>query len=115
MVQMNLTGTTFRAIHNSANGALDSETTMTFVSESGEAILGVYSGGAITAGQVVATRQDESNANVLYHCVTADGQLKAGEARAHFTRDADGRQRMHLDWQWLTGDGTSGESEWVEE
>jgi hypothetical protein len=74
---MTLAGKTFRAVANSANGTIGTDTTM------------------------------------LYHCVTTSGELKAGQASARFTTEADRRHWMKLDWQWLTGDRTSGRSEWI--
>jgi hypothetical protein len=38
--------------------------------------------------------------------------VQAGTAHATFSLDEEGRMRMHLDWRWLTGDGSSGRSEW---
>lgn len=70
-----LAGKTFRAVVNSSNGTINTDTTMSFVSEDERGILGVYGGGTIRTGQVVA--------------------------------------RMHLDWQWLTGDQSKGTSGWV--
>jgi Tfp pilus assembly protein FimT len=76
---MNLAGRTFRAISNSANGSLNTDTEMRFESDDG----------------IVA------------------GEIQAGRAQARFT-DVEGSPiRMNLDWQWLTGDQSSGQSEWV--
>ena len=47
---MTLVGKPFRAIANSSNGTMNTETTMTFVSENESSILGVYSGGTIRTG-----------------------------------------------------------------
>ena len=85
---------------------------MTFVSEDEQGIVGVYSGGTIRTGRVLACRKDESTIEMLYQCVTVSGELKGGRALARFgdTRDTLG---MHLDWQWLTGDRSGGVSEWI--
>jgi hypothetical protein len=110
---MNLAGKTFRAIANSSNGTLNTDTTMTFVSEDESGILGFYAGGTIRSGQVVARRIDESTVEMLYHCVTVARELKAGRALARFTQTSDETLSMHLDWQWLTGDQSAGVSEWI--
>lgn len=88
---------------------------MTFESESSARIAGVYSGGTIDTGRVVALRTSDSTVTMLYQCITTAGELKAGQASAKFSRDADRRLRMHLDWQWLTGDRATGASDWIEE
>ena len=110
---MTLAGKTFRAIANSGNGTISTDTTMTFVSEDERGILGVYVGGTIKAGHVVARRKDDGAVEMLYQCVTVSHELKAGRALARFIHTPDKTLRMHLDWQWLTGDRSGGVSEWV--
>lgn len=110
---MTLAGKTFRAIGNSSNGTISTDTTMTFVSEDDRGILGVYAGGMIRTGQVVACRKDHCTVEMLYQCVTVSHELKAGRALAHFSYTPDKTLCMHLDWQWLTGDQSGGVSGWV--
>jgi hypothetical protein len=109
---MNLAGTTFRALANSPNGSLNTETEMRFTSDD-RVVLGNYSGGTIVTGQVLANRLSESELDMLYQGATAGGEIQAGRAHATFARDQDDRVRMHLDWQWLTGDRSAGRSEWI--
>ena len=108
---MELNGKTFRAIANSPHGTLTTETKMTFAEEGGD-VTAVYSGGTIRRGFVVARRMGPNNLEMLYHCVTATGELKAGRALATFSKNSTGGE-MHLDWQWLIGDRTKGKSDWI--
>lgn len=85
---------------------------MRFTSD-GDVIVGVYSGGTIAVGHVLAKRTAESELEMLYQGATKQGVHNAGKARAKFTRDDSGHIQMQLDWQWLTGDQSSGRSEWV--
>jgi hypothetical protein len=110
---MTLAGKTFRAIANSSNGTISTDTTMTFVSEDERGILAVYAGGTIRTGQVVARRKDDSTVEMLYQCVTLSHELKAGRALARFSHTPEKKLCMHLDWQWLTGDQSGGVSEWM--
>ena len=110
---MDLNGKTFRAIANSSHGTLNTETRMTFAEE-GEDVTAVYGGGTIRRGFVVARRTAANHLEMLYHCITTAGELKAGRALATFAEDSTGG-KMHLDWQWLTGDGAAGTSDWVVE
>jgi hypothetical protein len=71
------------------------------------------SSNAIRTGNVVARRKIDSTVEMLYHCVTVSGELKAGQAFASFTHNSENRLCMHLDWQWLTGDRSKGRSDWV--
>jgi|GEM_PF-7055307 len=109
---MNLAGTTFRAVSNSKNGSLNSETEMRFTSDEG-LVIGTYSGGTIVAGQVLGKRLSESTMEMLYHGATINGEVQAGRAQARFAKDADDQLRMYLDWHWLTGDQSQGQSEWL--
>ncbi len=109
---MNLAGTTFRAVSNSKNGSLNTETEMRFTSDDG-IIIGTYSGGTIVAGHVLGKRLDESEVEMLYHGATTGGEVQAGKAHARFALDEASQMRMYLDWQWLTGDQSKGQSEWL--
>jgi hypothetical protein len=109
---MNLTGKTFRAVSNSKNGHLNTETEMRFTSDNG-VVTGTYGGGTIAIGHVLAKRISESEMEMLYHGATKDGAHNAGKALATFSSDDDGHMHMHLDWQWLTGDQSKGQSEWI--
>ena len=91
---------------------MNSETEMRFTTDDG-VVVGFYSGGTIAIGHVLAKRTSASELEMLYHSATRDGIHGAGTARATFSPDNEGRLRMHLDWQWLTGDRSSGQSEWV--
>ena len=109
---MNLVGKTFRAVTNSKGGTINTKTTMTFVSENGP-LIGVYSGGAIDSGSVIARRTGELTIEMLYHCLTVAGELQAGRASGRFETAVGEQLLMHLDWQWLTGDQSKGQSEWI--
>jgi hypothetical protein len=109
---MKLTGLAFKAVANSKNGSLNTETIMRFTSDE-PVIVGTYGGGTIVAGHVLAKRLGESELEMLYQGATTTGQVQAGKAHAHFRTNVDGRLAMFLEWQWLTGDHSSGQSEWV--
>jgi hypothetical protein len=109
---VNLAGKTFRAVSNSEKGQLNAETEMRSVSDA-DVIEGVYRGGTIAIGHVLAKRIGELELEMLYHGATTAGIQNAGKARATFAQDEEGGMRMHLDWQWLTGDQSKGQSEWV--
>jgi hypothetical protein len=109
---VNLAGMTFRAVSNSKNGHLNSETEMRFTADDG-IVVGTYGGGTIVVGHVLGKRTSATELEVLYHGATTDGTQSAGTAHATFSPDSEGRLHMHLDWQWLTGDRSKGQSEWI--
>src|SRR5688572_5609129 len=97
---------------NATNGILNNETDVRLTSDSDLGV-GVYSGGTISVGDVLAKHVSELSIDMLSHAATKDGAHHAGKAHATFSRDNEGRVRMHLDWQWLTGDQSTGQSEWI--
>lgn len=109
---MNLAGKRFFAQANTANGTIDTDTQMHFT-EDADVIIATYSGGSIVTGHVLARWSGEMRIDMCYHCLTASDAIQAGKAKAYFDRTSDGRLAMRLDWQWLTGDRTKGESYWV--
>lgn len=109
---MKLTGLAFKAVANSKHGSLNTETIMRFTSDD-DVIVANYSGGTIVVGHVLAKRIADSELEMLYQGATTTGQIQAGKANARFRPNADGRMSMYLAWQWLTGDRSSGQSEWV--
>ena len=110
--ELHLEGRRFLAQANSANGTIDTETEMHFTQDA-DVILATYSGGSIVDGRVLARWVSQTHIDMCYHCLTASDALQAGKAKGHFDRTSDGRLAMRLDWQWLTGDRTSGESYWI--
>ena len=108
---MTLTGVTFRAVSNAGNGTIDNSTKMEFL-QSDEHLEARYMGGSVATGHVIGKKKSESEATLLYHAVTVEGEIQAGKASAVFKMGADQKLRMYLNWQWLTGDQSSGTSEW---
>lgn len=110
--ELHLVGKRFLAQANTANGTINTETEMHFT-EDADIIRASYAGGSIVRGDVMARWTGAMQIDMCYHCLTASDALQAGKAKAHFDRTSDGRLAMRLDWQWLTGDRTKGESYWI--
>jgi len=110
---MQIAGKRFQATNNSINGTLNNETILSFTKED-EVITGNYSGGTITTGNVIAKRLSPYELEMLYHGANTEGNIQAGFAKATFTRINDNKYQMDLDWQWLNGDKSDGQSRWIE-
>ena len=110
---MNLDGRTFRAIANSSNGTLDTDTELHFTAMD-PFVVGRYSGGPIVVGQLLGKWLGDSELEMLYHGATESGVVQEGQARSTFESQSGEPTRMHLDWQWLTGDRSGGQSDWNE-
>ena len=104
MSTINLDGRVFVPVENSPAGTATGETTFRF-SQDGALITARYSGGPVINGHIIGHFLQADQADLLYHCVTADGDLKAGHAIATFSDLPDGRLRIDMGWRWLNGEG----------
>jgi hypothetical protein len=80
----------------------------------GDRITGSYRGGRIADGHLVGKVTGADRIELLFHCLTADGELMAGESRGRVSRNARGLVELHFEWAWLTGDRSGGHSSYVE-
>ncbi len=69
-----------------------------------------YDGPNIQFGHAIASSISDTAFTMLYHAVTAEGELVAGQADGTLS-DLGDQMEMRLQWRWLTGAG-SGESVW---
>lgn len=80
----------------------------------GRAITGTYAGGRIGAGHLVGRATGGDRIELLYHCITVDGELLAGWSRGIVGTDAGGGTTLAFEWGWLHGAEGGGESRYVE-
>ncbi|MGY3795129.1 lipocalin/fatty-acid binding family protein [uncultured Aquimarina sp.] len=109
---MNLNNKKFITAENK-NGLSSGETVFHY-SQKGTTITGTYSGGAIKEGGIIGKRIDDSKIELLYQCLTIDGELKAGESKGTISETQNGKLKLNFDWNWLNGDLSSGKSEYIE-
>jgi hypothetical protein len=111
---MNLNNKKFVTAENK-NG-LSSDETIFYYSENKEGIItATYKGGAVIKGFILGKRIDKSNTiELIYHCITKDGELKAGESKGIITTNKDKKLILKFNWNWLNGDITSGTSTYIE-
>ncbi|MGI9545033.1 MAG: n-acetylglutamate synthase [Cyclobacteriaceae bacterium] len=98
---------------NSKNGEVSIETVFHYRQE-GELVSATYKGGSVMSGSIVGLWRESEQLDLLYHCLTNEGELKAGKAQALASVMDNGKIKLSLDWQWLTSDQSSGKSEYVE-
>lgn len=99
----------FRAVANAAHGEA-SESTLFHYHQNGAIVWADYAGGDIVLGHLVATMADDGSLNMRYHHVNRAGALMTGVCRSTPEVLPDGRLRLHEDWHWTCGDGSSGHS-----
>lgn len=108
---MNLENKIFDLIENQG-GLASSDTRMTFNNDSFP-FQAMYSGPNVSNGHVLVASH-EGSLNMIYHALTSEGVFVAGKADVSFTNTEKGPLTMQLNWQWLTGDLSSGVSMWSE-
>ncbi|MEE3935080.1 hypothetical protein V2I68_05895 [Pseudomonas viridiflava] len=80
----------------------------------GDAIWGTYQGGRIRMGNQVGRVTGTDTIELLYHCLTMDGQILAGWSRGKVGIDSAGNTTLSFVWGWLSGASGGGESSYVE-
>ncbi|HDS1680216.1 TPA: hypothetical protein QEM39_001733 [Pseudomonas putida] len=80
----------------------------------GEAITSTYQGGRIRVGNQVGRVTGTDTFELLFQCVTTEGELLAGWSRGEVSQDSSGRTTLHFIWGWLSGAEGGGESSYVE-
>lgn len=110
---INLDGKRFGLLANSENGEVSTET-LFYYEQVGESVTAEYHGGSIKYGKIIAKFVDDENLEMLYQCLTDEGELRAGSANAKVSINSDYKIQMDLNWRWLNGDKTSGTSTYLE-
>ena len=102
-------GRRFRSVENSETGEVGPETVFNY-GQDGDIVSATYGGGGVRSGVLIATVDNEGNLDARYAHVNASGGLMTGECRTTPERLTDGRLRLHEEWRWTSGDGSSGRS-----
>lgn len=109
---MNLNNKKFITIENKSG--LSSNETIFHYYQDGNTITGKYKGGAILEGFIVGKQTDISKIELLFQCLTDDGELKVGESKGAISKNHSGKLELKFDWNWINGDLSGGKSEYIE-
>lgn len=106
---MNYNNKKFRIVQNSDNGELSEE--MIFVyKQTGYVLTSEYSGGQIVKGHLIGLVDTNGNIDMRYHQINEKGVLMTGICHSKPELLENGKIRLHENWQWTSGDLSSGES-----
>ena len=106
----NLDGKVFRPVSTTANGEAGAETLFHY-RQSGDIVTASYSGGEIVSGHLIAKVLANGQLDMRYHHLNRSGEFMLGKCVSTPRRLADGRLSFSEQWQWLSGDRSSGHSE----
>ncbi|CRM78230.1 hypothetical protein [Pseudomonas sp. 37 R 15] len=79
-----------------------------------DAISSTYLGGRIRLGTQVGRVTGTDTIELLFQCLTLEGELLAGWSRGTVGVDHAGRTTLSFVWGWLSGATGGGESSYVE-
>ncbi|PIB58587.1 hypothetical protein [Pseudomonas sp. 2822-17] len=80
----------------------------------GDAISSTYQGGRIRTGTQVGRVTGADTIELLFQCLTLDGELLSGWSRGTVAVDKSGLTRLSFVWGWLSGATGGGESSYLE-
>ncbi|MFJ2362494.1 hypothetical protein ACIPIN_02040 [Pseudomonas sp. NPDC087697] len=100
-------------VTGNAYGLSDASTVFHYKVER-DSISGTYQGGQIRMGNLIGRAIGPDTIELLYHCLTADGEILAGWSRGTVGVDYAGRTILTFVWGWLSGATGGGESSYVE-
>jgi hypothetical protein len=109
---MNLNNKKFIATENKSG--LSSNETIFHYFQNGNTITGNYKGGTILEGFIVGKKAKTSHIELLFQCLTENGELRVGESKGTISENKNGRLELKFDWNWLNGDLSGGKSEYIE-
>ncbi|RKS28027.1 hypothetical protein BJ917_0891 [Pseudomonas sp. WPR_5_2] len=79
-----------------------------------DAISGTYQGGRIRIGNQVGRVTGPDTIELLFQCLTTEGEILSGWSRGTVGVDNAGRTTLSFVWGWLSGATGGGESSYVE-
>lgn len=109
----NLNGKVFASLSNTENGEVGKETLFYYHQEE-KTVWADYMGGSIVKGHLIAKVLDDGTLTMNYHHLNSEGELMVGKCISTPEKLNDGRLKFREEWQWLSGDGSSGYSEIIE-
>ena len=109
MSKISYDGRKFGAVSNSATGEVGGETVFHY-HQTDNIVTAEYRGGEIVSGHLIAICDNEGSLEMRYHHINKNGELMTGVCHSTPEVLADGRIRLHEEWQWTSGNRSSGQS-----
>ncbi|MCW2271964.1 hypothetical protein D3C77_171390 [compost metagenome] len=101
------------AVADNASGLSGAGTVFHYQVE-GDAISGTYQGGRIRRGTQIGRVTGADSIELLFQCLTTEGEMLAGWSRGTVAVDHQGRTTLRFVWGWLSGATGGGESSYTE-
>ena len=108
-MKINYNDRTFRPVNNSEAGEAGADTLFRYYQD-GSVVWADYSGGEIICGQLIALCDHEGRLDMRYQHINVRGELMTGVCKSMPEALPDGRIKLHEEWRWTSGDGSTGTS-----
>jgi hypothetical protein len=102
-------GKIFRVLVNSSNGEVGPDLRFHYCQE-GDLLSCSYSGGRIVKGHLIGIVAADGSIDMRYHQVNQHGELMTGVCKSTPEWTAEGKLRLHEQWEWTSGDCSKGSS-----
>ena len=112
-MKYNLEGKIFRSLSNTNKDEVGEETQF-YYHQDGDIVWADYKGGSVLKGHLIANVLDNGILEMNYHHINKEGRLMIGKCLSMPEKLEDGRLKFKEEWQWLSGDCSSGYSEIIE-
>lgn len=109
MNKINYDNKTFVSVKNSETGEVSAETIFHY-HQKDDFVWAEYSGGAIRFGNLIAKVTENDCLEMRYQHLNTKGELMTGKCFSTPEMLPDGRIRLFEQWQWTSGDLSSGTS-----
>lgn len=113
-MEFNLEGKIFKSVSNTENGEVGAETVFHY-HQNERVVWAEYEGGDIVKGHLVANVLVSGQLDMRYHHINKRGEIMIGKCLSTPEWMNNGKIRFKEEWQWLTGDMSSGYSEILEQ
>lgn len=106
---MNYNDKVFKPISNTENGETSHETIFHY-KQIGNVLTSEYSGGKIISGHIIGLVDKDGTIEMRYHQINNKNELMTGICMSTPEILANGKIRLHEEWEWTSGDQSKGKS-----
>ena len=107
MTDIDYNGRTFVGVENYDDGDLTTDTVFRY-HQRGRFVWGSFQGGGCAVGNLVARMENDGSLHMSWHYLSTSGELARGICYSRLEVLADGRYRLHENWE--TSNGIKGTS-----
>lgn len=106
---MNYNNKKFRVIDTSENGETSNETIFEY-KQFENILTSEYTGGKIRSGHLIGLVNEDGTIKMRYHQINTNNELMTGICFSKPEIMSNGKIRLHEQWNWTSGDKSSGTS-----